>query len=88
MRFVGSPIGDIAYFALRLVLSGLVVAATVSSLRFAWQTRREHWPWRLAGAGGALIAAAGALSAYDAIDDVLLRPHDPVLLASWLWFPI
>ena len=86
MRFVGSPIGDIAYFALRLVLSGLVAAATASCLRFAWQARRERWPWRLAGAGSALLAAAGALSAYDAIDNFLLRPHDPVLLASWLWF--
>ena len=86
MRLVESAIGDIAYFALRLVLSGLVVAATASCLRFAWQARREHWPWRLAGAGGVLLAAAGALSAYDAIDNVLLRPHDPVILASWLWF--
>jgi diguanylate cyclase (GGDEF)-like protein len=86
MRLVDSAIGDIAYFALRLVLSGLVVAATASCLRFAWQARREHWPWRLAGAGGVLLVAAGALSAYDAIDKVLLRPHAPVILASWLWF--
>jgi diguanylate cyclase (GGDEF)-like protein len=86
MRFVGSLTGDIAYFALRLVLSGLVVAATASCLRFAWQARREHWPWRLAGGGGALLAAAGALSTYDAIDNVLVRPHEPVILASWLWF--
>jgi diguanylate cyclase (GGDEF)-like protein len=35
---------------------------------------------------GVLLAAAGALSTFDAIDNVLLRPHDPVLLASWLWF--
>ena len=46
----------------------------------------QHWPWRLAGAGGVFHAAAGALSAYDAIDNVLVRPHDPVMLASWLWF--
>jgi diguanylate cyclase (GGDEF)-like protein len=78
-------IGDIVYFALRLVLSGLVVAAVASSFRFARQARRERWPWRLAAAGGVLLAAAGTLSVYDAIDNVLLRPHDPVVLASWLW---
>jgi diguanylate cyclase (GGDEF)-like protein len=86
MRLVESPIGDIVYFALRLGLSGLVVAAAAICSRFAWQARRDHWPWRLAGAGGALLAAAGALSTYDAIDNVLLRPHDPLILASWLWF--
>ena len=86
MRLVESPIGDIVYFALRLGLSGLVAAAAAICSRFAWQARRDHWPWRLAGAGGALLAAAGALSTYDAIDNVLLRPHEPVILASWLWF--
>jgi diguanylate cyclase (GGDEF)-like protein len=86
MRLLESPIGDIVYFALRLGLSGLVAAAAAICSRFAWQARRDHWPWRLAGAGGALLAAAGALSTYDAIDNVLLRPHDPVTLASWLWF--
>ena len=86
MRLVESPIDDTAYFALRLVLSGLVAAATAICLRFAWQGRRDHRPWRLAGAGGVLLAAAGTLSTYDAIDNVLLRPDDPVILASWLWF--
>ncbi len=86
MPLVELPIDDIAYFALRLVLSGLVAAATAICLRFAWQARRDHWPWRLAGAGGVLLAAAGTLSTYDAIDNVLLRPDDPVILASWLWF--
>ena len=33
-----------------------------------------------------LLAAAGTLSTYDAIDNILLRPDDPVMLASWLWF--
>ncbi len=77
--------GDIAYFALRLALSGLVVAAVASCLRFVRRARRERWPWRLAAAGGVLLAAAGALSVYDAIDNVLVRPHDPIVLASWLW---
>ncbi len=86
MRLVESPVGDIAYFALRLALSGLVAAAMASCLQFAWRARRDRRPWRLAAAGGVLLAAAGTLSAYDATDNVLLRPHDPVILASWLWF--
>ena len=86
MPLVESPIGDIIYFAFRLVLSGLVAAAAAICLRFAWQACRDHRPWRLAGAGGVLLAAACALSTYDAIDNVLLRPHDPVILSSWLWF--
>ena len=85
MRLVESPVGDIAYFALRLALSGLVAVAMARCLQFAWHARRDHRPWRSAGAGGVLLAAAGILSAYDAIDNVLLRPHDPVILASWLW---
>ena len=86
MQLVEAPVGDIAYFALRLALSGLVAAAVARCLQFAWHARRAYRPWRLAGAGGVLLAAAGTLSAYDAIDNVLLRPHDPVVLASWLWF--
>ena len=86
MRLVELPVGDIAYFALRLVLSGLVIVAATVCLRFVWQAWREHWPWRLAAAGGVLLSAGGALSVYDAIDNVLLRPHDPVILASWMWF--
>jgi diguanylate cyclase (GGDEF)-like protein len=85
MQLFGSPIGDIAYFALRVALSGLVVAATASCLRFAWQVHQKHSPWRLAGAGCVLLSAAAVLSVYDAIDNVLLRPHDPVVFASWLW---
>ena len=86
MRLVEAPVGDIAYLALRLALSGLVAAAIARCLQFVWRTRRDHRPWRLAAAGGVLLTASGTLSAYDAIDNVLLRPHDPVTLASWLWF--
>ncbi len=85
MQLFGSPIDDIAYFSLRLALSGLVVAATASCFRFAWQAHHKHLPLRLAGAGGVFLSAAAALSVYDAVDNVMLRPHDPVLLANWLW---
>jgi diguanylate cyclase (GGDEF)-like protein len=86
MWLVELPVGDIAYFALRLVLGGLVIVAAVVCLRFARQARREHWPWRLATAAGILLSAGCALSVCDAIDNVVLRPHDPVILASWTWF--
>jgi diguanylate cyclase (GGDEF)-like protein len=28
------------------------------------------------------------LSAYDGIDNVLLRPHEPILASSWIWFGV
>jgi hypothetical protein len=61
MRLVELPVGDIAYFALRLVLSGLVIVAAIVCLLFSWQARREHWPWRLATAAGMLLSAGCAL---------------------------
>jgi diguanylate cyclase (GGDEF)-like protein len=85
MRLVDLPAGDTAYFTVRLVLSGLVAIAVAASLRYAWMARHEHARRRLAGIGCALLAAAGILSAYDAVDNALLRPHDPITLASWLW---
>jgi hypothetical protein len=33
-----------------------------------------------------LLIAAGILSSYDALDNTQLRPHDPITVASWLWF--
>lgn len=85
MQLFGWPTGDIAYFALRLALSGLVVAAMAIWFRYALQVHHKHLPSRLAIAGCVFLSAATALSVYDAIDNVLLRPHDPVVLASWLW---
>lgn len=79
------PASEIVYFFLRLVLSALVGVAAWRSLRVAWAARRAHRPWYVAGAGGTLLVAASALSTYDAIDNLLLRPQDTVLLASWLW---
>jgi diguanylate cyclase (GGDEF)-like protein len=85
MRLVDLPAGDIAYFTVRLVLSGLVATAVAATLRYAWTARHEHARRHLAGIGCVLLAAAGLLSAYDAVDNALLRPHDPITLASWLW---
>lgn len=86
MQFLDLPAGDIAYFSARLVLGGVAAAAAAASLRYALQARRDRLEWRLAGAGCVLLIAAGVLSAYDAIENALLRPHDPITLASWLWF--
>jgi diguanylate cyclase (GGDEF)-like protein len=86
MRLLDLPAGDIAYFSLRLVLSILAAAAAAASLRYALEVRRDRQEWRLAAGGCVLLIAVGILSAYDAIDNVLLRPHDPLTLSSWLWF--
>jgi diguanylate cyclase (GGDEF)-like protein len=86
MQLLDLPAGDIAYFSARLVLGGVAVAAAAASLRYALQARRDRLEWRLAGAGCVLLIAAGVLSAYDAVDNALLRPHDPITVASWLWF--
>jgi diguanylate cyclase (GGDEF)-like protein len=86
MLLLDLPAGDIAYFSARLVLGGVAVAAAAASLRYALQARRDRQEWRLAGAGCVLLIAAGVLSAYDALDNTLLRPHDPITMASWLWF--
>jgi diguanylate cyclase (GGDEF)-like protein len=86
MQLLDLPAGDIAYFSARLVLGGVAVAAAAASLRYALQARRDRLEWRLAGAGCVLLVAAGVLSAYDAVDNALLRPHDPITVASWLWF--
>jgi predicted signal transduction protein with EAL and GGDEF domain len=40
---------------------------------------------RLAIGGSLLLAAATGLSGFDAIDSFILRPDEPVVLASWLW---
>ena len=86
MRLPDLSAADFAYLVLRLAVSGLAAVAVAVSLRYAWSARRDHARRRLAGAGCVLLAAAGILSAYDAVDNALLRPHDPITLASWLWF--
>ncbi len=79
------PASDYVYFSLRLVLSALVALAAWRSLSVALAARHSHRRYYIAGAGGSLLLAASALSTYDAIDNLLLRPKEPVLLASWIW---
>jgi hypothetical protein len=48
MQFLELPVGDIAYFILRLVLSGLAAAAAAASFRYARDAtataRSGAWP--------------------------------------------
>jgi predicted signal transduction protein with EAL and GGDEF domain len=76
---------DLLYFALRLVLSGFAAAATWTAFRFAWRGNRIGGRLGLPVGGGLLLLAATALSLFDAIDNFILRPDEPVTLASWLW---
>lgn len=76
---------QLLYFALRLVLSGFATAATWSALRFAWRANRTHGLLGLAIGGSLLLLVATALSIFDAVDNFILRPDEPVTLASWLW---
>lgn len=80
------PSAGLAYFWLRLALSGGAGAAAIAVLRFAWRAHREGRPWQWTATWGVMLSAAAVLSAYDAIDNELLRPNDPITLASWLWF--
>jgi diguanylate cyclase (GGDEF)-like protein len=76
---------ELVYFGLRLVLSGFAAAATATALRYAWRAYRHDGISLLPIGGTLILAAATALSTYDAIDNFVLRPSDPIILASWLW---
>jgi diguanylate cyclase (GGDEF)-like protein len=76
---------DLLYFGLRLVLSGFVVAATWTALRFAWRSNRINRSVGIAIGGSLLLLSATALSTFDAIDNYILRSNEPVTVASWLW---
>jgi diguanylate cyclase (GGDEF)-like protein len=77
---------DLAYFCLRLTLGAVAGIAAVMVVRYSWRSRRDGRQWVLPMAGGGQLVVATGLSAYDAIDNFILRPHDPITLASWLWF--
>jgi diguanylate cyclase (GGDEF)-like protein len=76
---------DLLYFGLRLVLSGFVAAAAWTAFRFASRGNRIDGSLGVAIGGGLLLLAATALSTFDAIDNYILRPNEPVTVASWLW---
>eukprot|EP01037_Dinobryon_pediforme_P018006 gene18006-18243_t len=73
------------YFLARLALTGLTAAVAIATLAFGWQSRAggRH---RYTGISlGVLLSLAAALSAYDAIDNVLVRHLEPITDMSWLW---
>ena len=69
-----------------LAVGGLAVAWI--TLRYARSSIRATKHGYIGFAGSALLAASAFLSAYDGIDNVLLRPKDPILTISWVWFSI
>jgi diguanylate cyclase (GGDEF)-like protein len=79
------PASDAVYFSLRLALSALVAVAAWRCFSVAWAPRRADRRHNVLGAGATLLLAASVLSTYEAIDNLLLRPEQPVLLASWVW---
>lgn len=80
------PVTDLVYFGSRLALSFVAAVAAAMSFRYARRRRGVSNDWLLPASGGVLLSAATILSTYDAIDNMVLRPTEPIALASWLWF--
>ena len=80
------PYLDFLYFALRAVLCGITAVIAVVGLCHCLRCYRSGRPWILPAVGACLLGAAAVLSAYDGIDNVLLRPDAPIPLANWLWY--
>ncbi len=79
------PISDTIYFTIRLVISAAVLLAAQSSGRVARGQYDLGRPWYVAATGAALLLAAGSLSTWDAIDNIVLRPTEPIQSTAWLW---
>jgi hypothetical protein len=80
------PVPDLLYFLLRAALCGVTAVVAAAGLRHSSHCRRTGHPWVLPTIGSCLLGAASVLSAYDAIDNVVLRPDAPIPLANWLWY--
>ena len=76
---------DAIYLLVRIALAALSLVAAAVTLRYTATARALGRRWRTAGIGGVLLTFAAVLSCHDAIDNVVLRPHDPITVASWLW---
>ncbi|MFZ4411048.1 MAG: GGDEF domain-containing protein [Paracraurococcus sp.] len=75
--------GELLYIAMRVVLVGLWLMASLASARFSRQL--ESRPRRLALGGTVLLVLPAAMSAYDIWDNAVARPLDPVGPGSWMW---
>jgi diguanylate cyclase (GGDEF)-like protein len=81
-----APSQDLLYFGLRIVLSAMTVVVSVVCLRSALRSRRNGHPAMIPTCGTLLLCAASALSAYDAISNVIFEPDTPIPTANWFWY--
>jgi diguanylate cyclase (GGDEF)-like protein len=77
---------SLPYFWVRIALGCITACVAVLGWRSAYRSARSGHPRVLPAIGGVLLFAAAALSAYDAVDNAIIRPEERVTLASWLWF--
>lgn len=80
--------GDGAYLVARGAVALACLAAAGLGLRETLRTPPSGGRRPAIAAGAALLALAGCFSAYDAVDNILLRPRDPVVLSSWVWLAL
>jgi diguanylate cyclase (GGDEF)-like protein len=81
------PLPDLLYFVVRIVLSGVTGCVAVVGWRYALRSRRDGQAGMVLPTAGALLLwAAAALSSYDAIDNVIFNPDEPIPTANWFWF--
>ena len=80
------PLPDLLYLGLRVLLAGVTAGVATMCLRYVLKSRRNGQAWALPAVGCFLLGAAATLSAYDAVDNVVLRPNDPIPMANWLWY--
>jgi diguanylate cyclase (GGDEF)-like protein len=80
------PFPDLLYFALRMALAGMTGWVATSGWRYALRSRLAGQAGMLPAAGALLLCAAAALSAFEAIDNVIFQPDAPIPVAAWLWF--
>jgi diguanylate cyclase (GGDEF)-like protein len=80
------PLQDLLYFGLRIALSGITAWVALIAWRYAILSRRNAQAWRIPTAGALLLCTASVLSAYDAIDNVIVRPDAPIPASNWAWY--
>jgi diguanylate cyclase (GGDEF)-like protein len=73
------------YLLVRLALSVFAGVMAGITLQYAAETRRDGRHWRVAVAGGVLLLAAAGLSIFEAIQQAILRPFEPIPIENWLW---
>jgi diguanylate cyclase (GGDEF)-like protein len=80
------PLTDLLYLGLRVALGGITVGVAAICLRYVLRSKRNGQTWTLLAVGCFLLSAAAVLSAYDAVDNVVLRSNASIPLVNWLWY--